>query len=637
MSDAFARHAERPLKLSLWRDARFRREAAQIAPFLDVAFYLDSNADVAESGLDASFHYAKHGWREGRDPSPSFSTKGYLAAHPNVALRGINPLLHFIGQNRVEASAVAPNAANADPDEVALVADHIDPVFYARNTPAFEASGLTPEAHFCRIGWRQGADPSPGFSTSYYLTTNPDVRDKGVNPFWHYLIAGRQEGRLPLHPGGWKHAALSNQTSFKAYRNTWLSEEAPRDILDGAALRASLERGRTCPRLILSFGHDDYRATPGGVQLCIALEETSARAAGFDYLNLHPWQPLPNLADADGDPLLTLVLNGETLGTAPMSTVTRTLSQMPAGDAPPKVILHHLAGHNTEAIASLVKALGAGRTMFWLHDFFSLCASYALQRNNVSPCSAPVRTSNACAICLFGTIRDDHLTRVERLFDQLPIDLVSPSEAALSFWKTRASVRAATETVHPHVAFKESPRTQTCSSPCEAPVRIAFIGTPTPHKGWPEFRELQRRLGAEDGYEFWYFGAAHPGTSEVRHVEAHVQAGDPASMITQVADHQIDLVLHWASWPETFSFSTFEALGGGAFVLTNTGSGNVAASVTRLKRGLVLPDADHLYALAQEGALQGLAAKARASRNATVLAARYSGMSIDLFDDAGTE
>jgi len=47
-------------------------------------------------------HYVRHGWREGRDPSPSFITRGYLSANPDVAAAGDNPLLHYILHGKAE-------------------------------------------------------------------------------------------------------------------------------------------------------------------------------------------------------------------------------------------------------------------------------------------------------------------------------------------------------------------------------------------------------------------------------------------------------------------------------------------------------------------------------------------------------
>jgi serralysin len=36
------------------------------------------------------------GWHEGRDPSAGFDTLGYLAANPDVAAAGVDPLAHYL-------------------------------------------------------------------------------------------------------------------------------------------------------------------------------------------------------------------------------------------------------------------------------------------------------------------------------------------------------------------------------------------------------------------------------------------------------------------------------------------------------------------------------------------------------------
>jgi hypothetical protein len=626
-----SRRFERSVGLSLWRDAKARREAAEIAPYLDATFYLETNADVAEAGIDASFHYAKYGWREGRDPSPGFSTKGYLAAHPKVALSGVNPLLHFI---HASASGATPPVREEGPcpeSVLALVEEHLDAAFYAAHLTDALPPGMSAAAHYCRTGWRRGLDPAPDFSTSYYLMTNPDVRDRGINPYWHYLIAGKDEGRLPLHPGGWRHGILSRQTSFEAYCDEWLREDPQPDLLTADALAGRLADMRQCPGLLISVGHDDYRRCPGGVQLCVELEEVSSISKGRDYLNIHPWQPLPRLADAENDTVLSLVLNGATVGSANASTLCEAMaSAVDAGSV--EMVIHHLAGHAPEQVLSLARRLGIARAHFWLHDYFTLCTSYTLQRNNVAQCDAPEATSNACRICLFGQERARQVARMETLFDALEITVVAPSQSALAFWRARSALRPAATVVHPHVLLTPSGGGAAPAVTDDAPVRIAFVGTPAPHKGWPVFTELQRRLLAADGYEFWFFGADPPGQAKIRHVPTHVKADAPDSTARAIAENRIDLVLHWASWRETFSFSTYEALGGGAFVLTNPGSGNVAAAVTELDRGVVLETPEALYDLARSGGLKVLAQRARQARQQDWLDMQFSGMTFDLLE-----
>jgi hypothetical protein len=69
---------------------------------------LERYPDVADSGLDPAHHYLEHGWREGRNPGPAFSTRKYLKTYKDVAERGVNPLLHFIEFGQWEGRQAHP-------------------------------------------------------------------------------------------------------------------------------------------------------------------------------------------------------------------------------------------------------------------------------------------------------------------------------------------------------------------------------------------------------------------------------------------------------------------------------------------------------------------------------------------------
>lgn len=49
--------------------------------------------------------------------------------------------------------------------------------------------------HYLIYGWKEGRDPSAGFSSDGYLAANPDVRAEGCNPLAHFLDFGLAEGR----------------------------------------------------------------------------------------------------------------------------------------------------------------------------------------------------------------------------------------------------------------------------------------------------------------------------------------------------------------------------------------------------------------------------------------------------------
>lgn len=70
-----------------------------------------------------------------------------------------------------------------------------DEVYYRywyRDVINFKGTALQ---HFMKFGWKEGRDPSAGFSTDGYLNANPDVEARGDNPLSHFLNHGLAEGR----------------------------------------------------------------------------------------------------------------------------------------------------------------------------------------------------------------------------------------------------------------------------------------------------------------------------------------------------------------------------------------------------------------------------------------------------------
>lgn len=74
-----------------------------ILPEFDFAFYLLNYHDIAtavSTGYDPVSHYANHGWKEGRNPTPEFNSRLYLKRYPEVADENINPFYHYIKVGR---------------------------------------------------------------------------------------------------------------------------------------------------------------------------------------------------------------------------------------------------------------------------------------------------------------------------------------------------------------------------------------------------------------------------------------------------------------------------------------------------------------------------------------------------------
>lgn len=159
----------------------------QASGLFDAHFYLAGNPDVAAAGVDPLRHYAAFGWKEGRDPSPQFSTNGYLAAYPDVAKVGVNPLLHYIRYGRAEGrqpKSAMPMPAAPAPVAVPAQAPVAAPV-------AAPAAAVAPNAG--------GA----GILDCY--NTSPPSAQAAVDLFageWVSSLPGLQSGTIPLFNDG---------------------------------------------------------------------------------------------------------------------------------------------------------------------------------------------------------------------------------------------------------------------------------------------------------------------------------------------------------------------------------------------------------------------------------------------------
>lgn len=593
---------------------RSRRVAAEIGPYVDRQYYRARYPDVAASGIDPALHFVMHGASEGRDPNPHFRTKDYCQRYPELISAKINPLVHFLRHGGTIPTPPG-NSTGLDDATEAMVRENFDSVFYRHRAGNMLGPEDDPVVHYLSVGYAEGLDPSPEFETRYYLLNNPDVAESGLNPFVHFLLAGKSEGRSGKFPGGWRGLRLRNQRPIEETARNWLRrDELPTPNETRAAAARLTQALQDADRdVLISIGHDDYRNVSGGIQLCIGHEQAIAAERGVLYLNLNPWQPLPVLAEAERSEaqFLRLVLDGEDLGVTSHQEVIAALGSTGVGNpARFAITIHSLLGHSPENILELARAAGLSSCALWLHDYTSLCAGYNLMRNDVAFCGAPDIRSAACGVCRYGRVREEHLKRIEALFEALDVHVLAPADVPLSLWRDRTTFQPKTASVLPLLTLSD------LSTECPVPRRddttvcIGYLGAPYAHKGWPMFERIAQLYRGDPAFQFHYFGD-HDVDSRFHRTLVQVRPGEKNQMVAAVAGAGIDLVFHWAEWPETFSFSTYEALAAGAFVVTNASSGNVAAIVRKTGRGIVLENASDLDAAFVDGTITRLARQAR--------------------------
>jgi hypothetical protein len=635
-----------------------------VSTAVDQAFYRAVYRELDRPGVDPVRHYLEQGWREGRDPAPWFSVRRYLRRHPDIVRSGVEPLTHYLRHGSREGREIfpsdhaalvrsaiagaawsyqpqppgfkveAPPEPETEPQDEplysewdrALAAREFDSDFYAESNSDVVRAGADLLEHFLAHGWREGRDPAPWFSVREYLLDNPDVADAGVNPFAHYIAQGRAENRAPRTQLGFRHRIIVAQVPLEARVAEIVVRSRRSRATPAKALAGAVARSRTGLKDVhITFSHDDFARHVGGVQLCLQHESARVAAAGRDHLHVFAAAAWPVLR-IERSALLGVTLNGQPVGAFSAATLAEALKAMDAGSARGSFAIHNLLGHQVDEVVAIVEAAGLGAGFIWLHDFTSLCAGYQLLRNDVEDCSAPPLDSPACEICLYGPARVAQIAEHERLFRALRLTVASPSQTTLDFWRSRSDFPSAGEVVHPHMRLvrrRRAPRGE------PGPLRVAFLGMPATHKGWPIFAELAERHAEDPRYRFFHLGARRDPRTAMEHQPVSVSLDNPHAMQAAIERLEIDVAVIWSIFRETFCLAAYEAVAAGAAVVTGPDSANVAAFVRKTGAGRVLPDEAALARAFDHGELLGLG---RAARRPWLYDIKVSGMTADLID-----
>ena len=231
--------------------------AADWRDYLDPAFYLGNNPDLATAGVDPYAHFKSSGEAEGRLPVAglprhflgSGPDQPGFAAHIAAGQRWLLP-------GGAAPPPTPPAQAKPPASPAALVEAAIDPTFYAAarhgQKPATAMAEDTKNArmdarasarHYLTQGHAQGLDPAPWFSESGYLRDHPDVAQAGIPAFQHYLTHGVHEGRR-IRPSA---------------RNTGAGHPVPADLLRLQPRLTAAFSGRQA-RLLLLGAADHFPA-----------------------------------------------------------------------------------------------------------------------------------------------------------------------------------------------------------------------------------------------------------------------------------------------------------------------------------------------------------------------------------------
>lgn len=234
--------------------------------YFDSNYYIEHNPNLSDTD-DAIDYYIRKGRYEDYPTSKYFDKKEYYRLNLDLKTYGIDPVIHFTQNGhkekrpfkraKLELSDLAGyDSRIIDYYNVIYESDYFDEYYYMEENPEVEALDVDPILHYILAGSDNGKNPSKNFSTDEYLRVYGDVKNSHINPLYHYLSNGVNEGRFCFIP---KEDYVKDYDSrYDLLESKKIIEALHRKVSIIIPIYNAYDETRECIRSVLENTHIDY-------------------------------------------------------------------------------------------------------------------------------------------------------------------------------------------------------------------------------------------------------------------------------------------------------------------------------------------------------------------------------------------
>lgn len=347
-------------------------------------------------------------------------------------------------------------------------------------------------------------------------------------------------------------------------------------------------------RYVLSFSFGNYLKGDGGTDKVIAEHALIFSRKKVSYIQIAPVIPNMNTEFAD---LFSVVIDGRFWKLCNEKTLFYYLYQLSIRDySLDSIFIHHLMKYNIVFFYHILHATKAP-IIIYIHDFYSVCDQYNLLRNGISFCGPSRPGEEKCNGCQYADFSKQKIQLIDNFISKWAnrIQIIIPSESTLQIWGQTYPQFIRFSKVIGHQKLNGT----NCNMPeNQGNVKLAFIGRLIPSKGAAQWDNIVKIVDENClPYDLYYFGYSENKHSNVRQIRVRVDANHLDAMTQALRHEGIQAVLLWSLWPETYSYTYFEAFSANTWILTSKDSGNIAAMVQKNNNGLVLDGEEKLLKL----------------------------------------
>lgn len=342
-------------------------------------------------------------------------------------------------------------------------------------------------------------------------------------------------------------------------------------------------------KYVISIGINDYRNGLGGTNKVILAHEELFCKSGYHYLYISPVKILGKKSS-----FWEVILNHKHMGIKNTNNLLAYLKVLSKKGQFCEVHIHHLLNAQIKEVDKLLAYIVCS-IKFYIHDYYSICPSIRQLYNDSNFCGKGQVSDEKCSGCCYYKLDKERQKEIQCFFEKYSYRtiFIAPSYTAKEIWASAYPEYGDKVRVIYHQKYIGEYRGN--NSRVRRKIKLAYVGEQIGLKGWDIWKELIRKLPAEE-YDFYYFGRKKEEVEGLTNISVDFHESLSA-MVEALRNAEIDCVILWSIWPETYSYTYYESSAANTFVLTNQLSGNIAAQVRKRKNGIVVDDAASLIEL----------------------------------------
>lgn len=356
-------------------------------------------------------------------------------------------------------------------------------------------------------------------------------------------------------------------------------------------------------KFVLSFSFANYLLGAGGTDKVISEQQMLLVQEDISYVHIAPISTSVKVKDKKHllfKNLYSVVADGEFYALMTQKQIISYLSVLDSqGRFLDSIFIHHLLNFDLEFLSTILNCYSAP-IYFYLHDYYSICVQNSLLKNDKKYCGEDGINEEKCWDCKHFCVALKHHEKMAYFFfkHKKRLSIVSPSEKALDIWlKSYPNLKNQSIVIPHQNLVGEYDKNLRVLDKTDI-VKIAFVGSQTIKKGWGVWFSLVDQLNKKKlNYKFYHFGKSTDTAEFINKVSVKVDIEHIDAMTVALRKYQIDCVLLWSIWPETYSYTYFESYASNAYIITNSYSGNMSDMVRKNENGIVLATEEQLMQL----------------------------------------